>query len=399
MPKKDAPEFSYDEKTKLYRKKIKDERGRWIPIYGKTKNELREKIKNRKQEIELLKELQDSPYVFQFAQSWYAGLPASLSSSRRDDYKYAINKHICPHIGSLRLAEVTPEEISKLMAAESHMSKSMQQKTVCTLKLLFTAAEAEGYIKRSPCSSLKAAGKEPDEKEALTEEQQKTLLDAVKGTQAYPFCMLGLYTGMRREEILALQWDAVHTDGDTPYIEVKRALRWEHNQPIVSSELKTRASRRNIPIPAQLVEYLKAKSESSTSDYVVCSSSGKALTQSQFKNLWDIVRRRQTGYVIRKRKNGDGLEDELEEKKLGETSTNHKLTYTIDFHVTPHILRHTYISRLILAGTNIKVVQYLAGHAKIDMTLNIYTHLTENRPETNYSAIAAAFSDKSSIGN
>lgn len=366
-------------------------------MYGKTKGELREKIADRKREVELLKELQGSPYVFQYAQTWYAGLPVSLCSSRKSDYSLAINKHICPHIGSLRLAEVTPETIAKLMQAECHMSKSMQQKTVSTLKQIFASAEAEGYIKKSPCDKIRAGGAEPDEKVALTDAQQKTLLEAVEGTRAYPFCLIGLCTGMRREEILALKWDAVHLDGDTPYIEVRRALRWEHNRPIVSTELKSKnssrnASRRDIPIPPQLSSYLAAAKESSASDFVICNQSGGELTQAQFKNLWAFVTRRQAGYVIRTRKKGGKDDPEIVEKKLGEKCPNHSFTYSIDFQVTPHILRHTYITKLIMAGTNVKVVQYLAGHAKIDTTLNIYTHLMDNRPEANYNAVAAAFS-------
>lgn len=43
-------------------------------------------------------------------------------------------------------------------------------------------------------------------------------------------------------------------------------------------------------------------------------------------------------------------------------------------HITPHIFRHTYCSRLANKGVNPKVVQKLLGHAKIDTTLNVYTH-------------------------
>ena len=43
-------------------------------------------------------------------------------------------------------------------------------------------------------------------------------------------------------------------------------------------------------------------------------------------------------------------------------------------HVTAHILRHTYITRLFEAGLDIKEIQYLAGHATVEMTLRVYTH-------------------------
>ena len=57
-------------------------------------------------------------------------------------------------------------------------------------------------------------------------------------------------------------------------------------------------------------------------------------------------------------------------------------------------MRHTYITNLILGGTNIKVVQYLAGHAKVETTLNIYTHLMQNRPEDNIGYINTVFGAK-----
>ena len=45
-----------------------------------------------------------------------------------------------------------------------------------------------------------------------------------------------------------------------------------------------------------------------------------------------------------------------------------------DTHITAHILRHTYITRLFEAGLDIKEIQYLAGHSSVDMTLKVYTH-------------------------
>ena len=64
------------------------------------------------------------------------------------------------------------------------------------------------------------------------------------------FVMIGLYAGLRREEILALQWDSVYLDTDTPYLTVRRAWHTEHNRPVISDELKTKAAERNIPLPS-----------------------------------------------------------------------------------------------------------------------------------------------------
>ena len=81
------------------------------------------------------------------------------------------------------------------------------------------------------------------------------------------------------------------------------------------------------------------------------------------------------------------------EAKLGAKAKNSNLTYTIDFDVTPHILRHTYITNLLLAGVDIKTAQYLAGHERAKITLDIYAHLTYNRPEEILEKVNAAFGE------
>ena len=84
---------------------------------------------------------------------------------------------------------------------------------------------------------------------------------------------------------------------------------------------------------------------------------------------------------------------------LGDKVPNSNTYISLDFSVTPHQLRHTYITELILAGANIKTVQYLAGHSKVSLTLDIYTHLTERQPKFTVAAVLAAFAPDSSNRN
>src|SRR5699024_11306488 len=83
--------------------------------------------------------------------------------------------------------------------------------------------------------------------------------------------------GLRREEILALQWDCVFLDESTPYISVRRAWRTEHNRPVISTVLKTKAAKRDIPIPKCLVDCLREAKTASKSDYVISDSEGQPL--------------------------------------------------------------------------------------------------------------------------
>ncbi len=100
----------------------------------------------------------------------------------------------------------------------------------------------------------------------------------IRDLPPYVFVMIGLYAGLRREEILALQWDSVYLDTDTPYLTVRRAWHTEHNRPVISDELKTKAAERNIPLPVCLAECLKAAKETSTSEYVVPNRDGDPLS-------------------------------------------------------------------------------------------------------------------------
>ncbi len=63
----------------------------------------------------------------------------------------------------------------------------------------------------------------------------------------------------------------------------------------------------------------------------------------------------------------------------------------MDFKVTPHQLRHTYITNLIYASVDPKTVQYLAGHENSKMTMDIYAKVKYNRPQQLTSVINAAF--------
>ena len=67
------------------------------------------------------------------------------------------------------------------------------------------------------------------------------------------------------------------------------------------------------------------------------------------------------------------------------------MVYTIDFEVTPHQLRHTYITNLLLAGVDVKTVQVLAGHEHARITLDIYAHLTYNQPKDLIAKVRQAF--------
>jgi len=389
-PKK--PTYEYVEKLQRYRKRIKDADGRYVAIYGTTPEELTEKLDEAKAQIEDAVINRNHPTLASYADKWYELHSANLGTGTKNNYKYIIKTYIKAPLGARRLGEITADDIKTAMLLASGKSESVYGTAVMIYKQIFDSAVENGYIAQSPCRKLKSGGIPAKERHALSKEQVSVLLDAIRDTNAYTFTMIGLYSGLRREEILGLQWECVELKGKTPHIRVRYALRWEHNRPIVTDILKSPAAKRDIPIPPQLVECLIAVKEESKSEYIIEDRNGLPLTETQFRSLWHSVRcrsvmeRKYTKYV-----DGKKTVYTISPKK-GETASHRKYQYTIDFEVTPHVLRHTYITNLLLAGVDVKTVQYLAGHEKAKITLDIYAHLTYNKPIDLMDKVNRAFS-------
>lgn len=377
MPRKNAPEFYYSASKDMYRKRLKNPvTGKWdIEVWGKTKAIVRARAEQRQAELCTLGADGDLR-VWQYAARWYELNTADLSLKGRANHKNAINNHICPVIGQMYIADVKPDDIKAVMTAAASLSKATQQKIVTTLKMMFAAAEDSDVILKSPCRNIKAGGRKAIEKKPLTQAQQRTVLEELRGEKIYPFILLCLLCGLRREEALALQWDCVHLDEAIPYIEVRRALRWVSNQPVISSELKSESAARVIPVPDLLRDELRDMPREG--DYVCHMADGKPYTEVAYRRAWDVIPGREVRTVNYKNsRTGQPVTVNLQ---LGDKVPFHKYCAAFDFHFSSHTLRHTYITELILSGTPLKRVQYLAGHSSVKLTLDIYTHLLENSP-------------------
>ena len=143
-----------------------------------------------------------------------------------------------------------------------------------------------------------------------------------------------------------------------------------------------KAAHRDVPLPDCLAKCLREAKENSTSDYVVANSDGEPLSYTQFKRLWQyIVTRTVKERSYYRYENGKRVKHTVK-PVLGERAAhNGKVVYSLDFEVTPHLLRHTYITNLIHASVDPKTVQYLAGHENSKITMDIYAKAKYNRPD------------------
>lgn len=377
-----------------YRTRIQNSDGKLVALYAGTPEELYQKELVAYEQIDNDTFNRKSPTVAEYCEKWLLMQSVHVRATTLTDYTSKVRRHIIAELGDMRIGDVSLDDIQLALVPVSKKSASVYKSVVILYKSIFRAAKQSRIIDNDPTIYLtaKGGGVPQKDKPALTDEQAARLLDAIQGLPPYVFVMLGLYAGLRREEILALKWDSVYLDTEAPYLTVRKAWHTENNRPVILEELKTNAASRNIPLPDCLSECLKEAKANSTSEYVVANRDGEPLSYTQFKRLWTyIVTRTVKERSYYRYENGKRVKHTVT-PVLGEKAAhNGKVVYSLDFEVTPHQLRHTYITNLIHSSVDPKTVQYLAGHESSKITMDIYAKVKYNRPDELVRTMGGAF--------
>lgn len=340
--------------------------GERVYLRGKTKEELERKVFEAKMQLHSGVDITQDMTFAEYAQTW-------LLAYKKDKVRpssYAIIEtnlrlHVIPYFSDRKLRDVKPMHVRLYLNSLSGYSRSLQEKCMQIVKGVFRSAVDNGLIARSPVlGETRVVAPGPKEEEALTNEQARALLNALDGTRAYLFCLLALSTGMRRGEILGLMWEDIDFEESVIRVTHNKSFSMHDLDAPVTELLKTEAARRVLPMSHLLRERLLQEKAQSDSLFVISMQDGGSLTKSAFRSLWKNVERRTVG-------------EGPVPRELGQTYG--KMTVSLDFTVHPHQLRHTYITQLFEAGLDIKQVQYLAGHAKPEMTLRVYTHYRQKQ--------------------
>lgn len=350
-----------------FRTRVTDADGKRVPLYASTCEELYKKEQDARQQVQDILFRRQNPTVEDYCERWLLMRSATVTQDTLRNYRREMYKYIVEPLGNLYLSDVTADDIKLALVPVSKRAKHTFDTVNMLIKSVFYSAERSEVIDYNPAAKISAKGGVPGKPmDALTDEQVKKLVDTVKGLPPYVFVMLGLYAGLRREESLALQWDCVFLDTPTPYISVRRAWRGSHRkEPEISTVLKTPASRRDIPIPKCLVECLREAKQFSKSAFVISNRKGGPLSEGEFVGVWYHVKSRTAGEKISyKYVNGEHIRYTTYSIPGSHRKDFPNHVYSLDFHVTPHQLRHTYITNLLYMGVDPKTVQYLAGHKK-----------------------------------
>lgn len=265
------------------------------------------------------------------------------------EYKTIIEKNINPVIGKVRLNDLKPAHIKKLinsLSAYKEVSKtgkimtrnysdSRKKKVLFLTRAILEDAVDNNYCTRNVTKKIKLDKEPKKEVEIFSQESITEILDyAGKSPFGYVIKIM-LFTGLRRGEVLALSWSNVNLKERT--IRVCQAVQRTAEGQKVNNTTKGKKER-VLPILDELYELLSALPCRSL--FVVSNDNGTGLTIDQFQ--------------YRYKKFFNGISD-VEYKSA-------------------HKCRHSFASYLLKGGVDIRTLQLLLGHAQI-ATTQIYTHV------------------------
>ena len=328
--------------------------GKRIAVYGKTKEEARQKLRGlqRKQE-DGLPLVTSQMLMKDYLAQWLENIKHRVRPKTLADYQDLVRCHLIPRLANIHLNKLEPEHIQKAwndMLKEGH-SPSVVEHCHLRLSKALNDAMRRNLIYRNPCQMVsppRAVRKEvapPDAGEI------NRMLEVARGTEYYEVLHTAFYTGLRRGELLAVRWRDVSLDLGT--LSVNRSVyRAKGGQSIIQAP-KTAKGRRLVDLPPESVLVFKALRERQEAD---------GLLQGFAVNEDTLVFRYRDGSPILPR----GLTGAFTKIMLRAGLEGYRL----------HDTRHSHASVMLQQGESPKVVQERLGHARASITLDIYSHVT-----------------------
>jgi len=293
---------------------------------------------------------------------WLKSKEGRVEQSTLDQYRWAIEGHIVPLIGAIRLRDLTAEIVDAWIldlsaAPEEGKPRLGATSTRLVRKVLSMALEEaveRGRLGRNPVAQTQPPKpKRGSGRKSWTVDEAKQFLDKNGDHRLYALFHLGLVTGLRRGELLGLRW----TDVDLEHgaIEVLQQLATVGGRPVMK-QLKTVSSDRVLAIGPRAVEVLLVHRTRQAAEHVVL---GLDVREAELVFTSEVG-----GWI--------------DPNNIGRIMTRLAKDAGVP-RLTPKGLRHTAqsIGRVVVGDD--KIMQERLGHADIGITLNTYTHTVSDQ--------------------
>jgi integrase len=265
-------------------------------------------------------------------------------------YRGYVQREIEPRIGAMKIGDVRPIHVQRVI--DESIARGLSARSVAQIRAIMRAAFGQAVrwriISVNPCEGVTPPKIEMPDLTIPSAADVAALLGKIDPAYRTPLA-LAAGTGARRGEVCALRWWAVELDSEHPAIRVEGTLQ-RVNGSLVVLPPKTSRSRRVVPLPPSLVAALRVHRKhqnerrllagpSWSGEYVFDRGDGRPIDPDGF------------GKAFRRARDAAGLHS-----------------------VRLHDLRHAFGSMLVAAGTNLRLVSDVLGHATVAFTLGVYTH-------------------------
>jgi integrase len=264
-----------------------------------------------------------------------------------------VDLHVTPFIGHIALTDLTAQTVGewlKTLRLKKRGTATVRYARV-VLRTLLRHAQRAGWLTTNPAALAAAPKHRKAQIAPLTPEQATAVLLAVRGHWIEPIVLVALACGLRKGEILGLQWPDIDFTAGT--LSVRRTLqrvpipkakqRQGQTTQLVAAETKTASSRRTITLPSLVTERLQAHREEMApirSRWVFCTLKGTPIEPGNVNRAWRPLRAQA------------GVPD-----------------------LRIHDLRHSAATFALLLGIAPRAVADMLGHAETRTTLDLYTHV------------------------
>lgn len=328
--------------------------GRWervVTVNGKRKTfysdadtETKAEKDIRRQIFDYKEKAENGITFSEAADAWEREAYDDLSHGTVKVYKPSVTD-LVNRFGNVPISSITAKEITQYfneLMLKGYAAKTIQRRR-SAFNMIMKCAVGAGLIGANPVPELNARKRtKKEDRRALTKEERQIIIQN-KNTDYWGFwAYFVMVTGCRRGEAFALTYKDIDYNEKT--VSIHGTVEHYGNAGVIKDHTKTEAGMRTVPLTDDIIDMLAVRKKKGTNLIFPDPISDGIITNNRIARGWNKFRE------------DVGLHD-----------------------VTPHMLRHTYATMLYDAGCDLKSAQYLLGHADMQTTLKIYTHLSEER--------------------